>query len=178
MFDTWINTCPLEKLKAEFFHSLTHSLSRGKDLLIHAAISFSSRWLGCASTFRTLRLARQNSVLWRDPSEKLGCWMCKSIPSCLWGKLGASEFLLDFMVLCQGQGFWRVSRISPLASGFTFSWVQETFNSFLNFSQRKFVHELLLNLSVCWGEKSPGLPTLHLAYVNFIGFSIIIPLSF
>jgi len=69
MFDTWINCLP-QKLRAGF--SSSHSLNTGENLLIPAAISFLLQVLDCASTLKASRLARQNPVLWEDPSEKLG----------------------------------------------------------------------------------------------------------
>ena len=50
-------------------HPLT--LSRGENLLIPDAIFSLLQVLNCASTLKASRLARQNPVLWGDPSEKL-----------------------------------------------------------------------------------------------------------
>lgn len=84
MFDTWINCLP-QKLRAGFASS--HSLSRGENLLIPAAIFSLLQVLDCDSTLKASRLVRQNPVLWGDPSETLGARctnQCLSTPGKSW----------------------------------------------------------------------------------------------
>lgn len=72
MFDTWINCLP-QKLRAGF--SSSHSLNRGENLLIPAAISFLLQVLDCASTLKLQD--------WQDRIQSSGKTLQKSWARCI-----------------------------------------------------------------------------------------------
>lgn len=85
--------------------------------------------------------------LW-GPSEKLGCWIHEPTPSSPgWSWKLERLFLIVWHCTRGRYSKERVSQISLPASASLISCyprVQETFSSFLNFSQRKF------SVSCCW----------------------------
>lgn len=78
-------------------------------------------------------------------------------------KLGARGSLPDHMLLHWGQGLQQESvpdlHVGFSESGFSFSWGERAFQLVSDFSQREFIHEFLLNQSVCGEKEGSGLPT-------------------
>lgn len=169
MFDTWINYLP-QKLRAGL--SSSHSLSRGENLLIPAAISFLLHVSDCASTLKASRLARQNPVLWGDPSEKLGARctnQCLSTPGKTWELVG---LFLTIWFPAKGKD----SRGCP-KSHHWLQWVISCSSGSRKLLINFWTSQENLSMNFCWiflfvgrKRKSPGFPPLYLANVNFISF--------
>lgn len=87
--------------------------------------------------------------------------MHKSTPSHPREKLATSGLLIVwFSIKDRDSGECPESPLASVRLDSHSRRMWEPFNSFLDFSQKEFFGELLLNLSVCGKKKSPGLPTL------------------
>lgn len=133
--------------KLEFFILFTLCWAGRRIFCIHQlklSSFLSSRQLDCPRPVRLPRLTRQKKPAFCIvPSEKPGCWMYRTMAvlgtgTSVWW-CPKSLYQLHWAWLCVCPACW-----SLLIS--------------LNFSQREFACELLLNWWVC-GEKRPGLPT-------------------
>lgn len=86
------------------------------------------------------------------PLEEIECWGIS--PEWYFSMLGVGILVV----------LW-ISLLSTLSLVSFIPGVQEPFNLFPDFSQREFIHKLLLNKCVCGGNQGPGIPFHHLADV-------------